>query len=494
MEQEPQNKKHKKKVSLLVYITSLIIMLIVGVVGTLSFSRLMDINQENTAQESAQNTDANSTSQSTELKQIDELYSILCTNYFEEVDSEVLIEGALEGMAGAIGDPYTAYLDASESTSLQEDTQGEFEGIGAEVMKEGEFVRIVSPITGSPAEKAGLQANDKIIAIDGESVADLSLQEAVALIRGPKDSEVELSLQRSEDEFSVKIIRDAIPVESVVYELDKSDPSIGYIQITNFNRPTYEELVTAIEELDSKGAEKYVFDVRGNPGGLLDIALQMSNIFVEDGKPLMQSEIRGEDPIIYTADSEQYGSFKFDQKAVLLIDEGSASASEILAGAMSESADIPLIGQTTFGKGTIQNVVPLTGNGEVKYTTGKWLTAKGTWINEKGIIPDVEIAMPEYQSLLLINSEKTYKSDDSSNEVKNLNAVLNALGYEVDKTSSLFNEQTVEAVKSFQQENEIDVDGVVTGATSNTLVEALRTLIEKNDTQYNEAIKYLQSK
>lgn len=361
-------------------------------------------------------------------------------------------------------------------------------------MKEGEFVRIVSPITGSPAEKAGLQANDKIIAIDGESVADLSLQEAVALIRGPKDSEVELSLQRSEDEFSVKIIRDAIPVESVVYELDKSDPSIGYIQITNFNRPTYEELVTAIEELDSKGAEKYVFDVRGNPGGLLDIALQMSNIFVEDGKPLMQSEIRGEDPIIYTADSEQYGSFKFDQKAVLLIDEGSASASEILAGAMSESADIPLIGQTTFGKGTIQNVVPLTGNGEVKYTTGKWLTAKGTWINEKGIIPDVEIAMPEYQSLLLINSEKTYKSDDSSNEVKNLNAVLNALGYEVDKTSSLFNEQTVEAVKSFQQENEIDVDGVVTGATSNTLVEALRTLIEKNDTQYNEAIKYLQSK
>lgn len=494
MEQEPNKQKHTKKVSLFVYITSLIIVLIVGVIGTLSFSQLIETTPENMTQESVQDDEAGTNSQSTELNQVDELYSILLANYFEEVDPDTLIEGALEGMAGAIGDPYTAYLDASQSTSLQEDTQGEFEGIGAEVMKEGEFVRIVSPISGSPAEKAGLQANDKIAEIDGESVADLSLQEAVALIRGPKDSEVELLLQRSEEEFTVTITRDAIPVESVVYELDESDSSIGYIQITNFNRPTYEELVTAIKDLDDKGAEKFVFDVRGNPGGLLDIALQMSNIFVEDGKPLMQSEIRGEDPVVYTADSEQYGSFKFDGEAVLLIDGGSASASEILAGAMSESAGIPLIGQTTFGKGTIQNVAPLTGDGEVKYTTGKWLTANGEWINEKGISPDIEVAMPDYQTLLLINSEETYQSGDTSDEVKNLNAILKALGYDVDEASSQFNDQTVEAVKAFQNTKELDADGIVTGATSNALVEALRALIEENDTQYNEAIKYLQSK
>lgn len=494
MEQEPNKQKHTKKVSLFVYITSLIIVLIVGVIGTLSFSQLIETTPENMTQESVQDDEAGTNSQSTELNQVDELYSILLANYFEEVDPDTLIEGALEGMAGAIGDPYTAYLDASQSTSLQEDTQGEFEGIGAEVMKEGEFVRIVSPISGSPAEKAGLQANDKIAEIDGESVADLSLQEAVALIRGPKDSEVELLLQRSEEEFTVTITRDAIPVESVVYELDESDSSIGYIQITNFNRPTYEELVTAIKDLDDKGAEKFVFDVRGNPGGLLDIALQMSNIFVEDGKPLMQSEIRGEDPVVYTADSEQYGSFKFDGEAVLLIDGGSASASEILAGAMSESAGIPLIGQTTFGKGTIQNVAPLTGDGEVKYTTGKWLTANGEWINEKGISPDIEVAMPDYQTLLLINSEETYQSGDTSDEVKNLNAILKALGYDVDESSSQFNDQTVEAVKAFQNTKELDADGIVTGATSNALVEALRALIEENDTQYNEAIKYLQSK
>lgn len=494
MEQEPNKQKHTKKVSLFVYITSLIIVLIVGVIGTLSFSQLIETTPENMTQESVQDDEAGTNSQSTELNQVDELYSILLANYFEEVDPDTLIEGALEGMAGAIGDPYTAYLDASQSTSLQEDTQGEFEGIGAEVMKEGEFVRIVSPISGSPAEKAGLQANDKIAEIDGESVADLSLQEAVALIRGPKDSEVELLLQRSEEEFTVTITRDAIPVESVVYELDESDSSIGYIQITNFNRPTYEELVTAIKDLDDKGAEKFVFDVRGNPGGLLDIALQMSNIFVEDGKPLMQSEIRGEVPVVYTADSEQYGSFKFDGEAVLLIDGGSASASEILAGAMSESAGIPLIGQTTFGKGTIQNVAPLTGDGEVKYTTGKWLTANGEWINEKGISPDIEVAMPDYQTLLLINSEETYQSGDTSDEVKNLNAILKALGYEVDEASSQFNDQTVEAVKAFQNTKELDADGIVTGATSSALVEALRALIEENDTQYNEAIKYLQSK
>lgn len=493
MEQEPNEKKQSKKISLSVYISSLVIVLIIGVIGTLSFSRLLETTPESAGQDATTVSETDNTVQNSELEQVDELYSVLLTNYFEEIDPEVLVEGALEGMAGAVEDPYTEYLDVSQSTSLQETTQGEFEGIGAEVMKEGDYVRIVSPITGSPAEEVGLQANDLIVEINDEPVADLSLQEAVSLIRGPKDTEVNLLLQRDGEEFTVSITRDAIPVESVLYELDENDPSIGYVQITSFNRPTYDELITAIQELQDQGAEKFVFDVRGNPGGLLDIALKMSNIFVEDGQPLMQSQNRGEEPLVYTADSEQFGSFKFEGEAVLLINEGSASASEILAGAMSESADIPLIGQTTFGKGTIQNVAPLSGDGEVKYTTGKWLTADGEWINEKGISPDIEVEMPEYQDLLIINSEETYQSGDTSDEVKNLNAVLAALEYDVDSSSNVFNEQTQTAVEAFQAENDIPSDGVVTGETSTALTEALRTKIEENDLQYNEAVKYLQS-
>lgn len=493
MEQEPNEKKQSKKISLSVYISSLVIVLIIGIIGTLSFSRLLETTPESAEQDASTVSETENTVQNSELEQVDELYSVLLANYFEEIDPEVLVEGALEGMAGAVEDPYTEYLDVSQSTSLQETTQGEFEGIGAEVMKEGDYVRIVSPITGSPAEEAGLQANDLIVEINDEPVADLSLQEAVSLIRGPKDTEVKLLLQRDGEEFTVSITRDAIPVESVLYELDENDPSIGYVQVTSFNRPTYDELVTAIQELQEQGAEKFVFDVRGNPGGLLDVALKMSNIFVEDGQPLMQSQNRGEEPVVYTADSEQFGSFKFDGEAVLLINEGSASASEILAGAMSESADIPLIGQTTFGKGTIQNVAPLSGDGEVKYTTGKWLTADGEWINEKGISPDVEVEMPEYQNLLVINSEEKYQAGDTSDEVKNLNAVLAALEYNVDSSSNVFNEQTQSAVEAFQSENDISSDGVVTGATSNALTEALRAKIEENDLQYNEAVKYLQS-
>ncbi|WP_208559953.1 S41 family peptidase [Marinilactibacillus kalidii] len=489
MEQDPDNRQ-TKKVSLTVYMLSLIVVLIVGIAGTILFVKSTDSNQEakkleNPSTEGVVASDSN-------LKQVEELYTVLSENYFEEVDSDDLVEGALEGMAGALDDPYTQYLDVSESTSLQENTNGEFEGIGAEVMKEGEYVRIVSPIGGSPAETAGLQANDLIVEIDGESVAELSLTDAVALIRGPKDSEVTLLLQRNGEEFNVTLTRDAIPVESVIYELDEDQLEIGYVRITNFNRPTYQELVDAIEDLKSQGAEKFVFDVRSNPGGLLDSALQISNIFVEDGLPLMQSQGRGEEPYVYQADSENLGDYKYDGKAVLLTNEGSASASEILAGALSESADIPLIGQTTFGKGTIQNVVPLEdGDGEVKFTTGKWLTADGEWIHEKGIAPDAEVAMPDYQNLLIVNSEETYQLGDSSDEVKNLNAVLDALGYGTSESESDFTEDTKSAVESYQSDKDLEVNGIVTGSTATNLVEDLRTLIEENDTQYKEAIKVL---
>jgi carboxyl-terminal processing protease len=262
------------------------------------------------------------------------------------------------------------------------------------------------------------------------------------------------------------------------------------VHITNFNRPTYEELVDAIEALQAEGAEEFIFDVRGNPGGLLDSALQLSNIFVENGEPLMQSQGRGEEPYVYTA-SDELGEFKLDQESVLLINGGSASASEILAGAMSQSADIPLIGTTTFGKGTIQNVLDITGDGEIKFTAGKWLTADGTWINEEGIAPDMEVEMPDYINLMLVNSEETYETGDVSEEVYNLEQILDVLDYDVGSVDFTYDEETVEAVESFQAENELDQDGIVTGDTARTLVERLRELIEANDAQYDAAVDYL---
>ncbi|WP_027108413.1 S41 family peptidase [Lacticigenium naphthae] len=472
-----------------VYIVSLIIVAVLSVVLTIWFTTGRNTSPAGpTSQETG-----TEESRSLDFASIDEAYGILKENYFQEIDDAVLIEGAITGMAESLEDPYTEYIDTDEEAMLDESISGSFEGIGAEVMKEGEFVKIVSPIPDSPAEAAGLLPNDLILEVDGESVSGLSLNEAVALIRGEKGSEVSLLIQRGENEFEVTVVRDSIPVETILYSMDEENDEIGYIQITNFSMPTYDELVQAVESLRADGAKEFIFDVRGNPGGLLSTALELSNIFVEEGDILVQEQIGTKEPFEYTATEEVYGDFKVTEPAVLLIDGGSASASEILAGAMNESADIPLIGTTTFGKGTIQNIKELSSTGEIKMTIGKWLTPSGTWVHEKGIKPTIEVEKPEYVNFLLIDSTQTYQLNDMSDEIKNLEGILAALDYDPGTVDGYFDETTKEAIQAFQSENEIEATGIVTGNTATTLVDALRSLIEENDVQYDEAKKQLES-
>ena len=244
------------------YVLSILITLVISVVGTISISRMLtdspedDSNQGIVSETTELETPSELVGIYDELQVINKLYTILKTTYFEEVDSDILIEGALEGMAAAVGDPYTEYLDTAESTSFEEAISGSFQGIGAEVMKDGEYVRIVSPIANSPAAEAGLQTNDLIVEVDGESVADLTINEAVSLIRGPEGSDVELTLIRGEEQFSMTLTRAEIPLETVFYEIDESDSSIGYVNIVNFNAPTYTETVDAIKALQDEGVEK----------------------------------------------------------------------------------------------------------------------------------------------------------------------------------------------------------------------------------------------
>lgn len=425
-----------------------------------------------------------------EFASITKMFTVLKSSYFEEVDSEVLIEGALEGMTKSIGDPYTEYLNEEEAANLEDDISGSFQGIGAEVMKEGEFVRIISPIANSPAEEAGLQPNDLVVEVEGESVAELTINEAVSLIRGPEGSEVTMLIRRGDQEFTLTLTRATIPVETVFYEIDEDDPSIGYVNIVNFNAPTYEEIVEAIQNLEADGVSKIIFDVRGNPGGLLNIALQVSNIFVPDGEPLVMTEYRDDkEPTVFTA-SDDYGTFKYEGEAVLLIDAGSASASEILAGAM-QSAGIPIYGQASFGKGTIQSILELSPTEEVKFTAGKWLTAEGNWINEEGIQPDVEVELPEYARLFVVNTSESFELGQTSPEVINLKEVLKAMGYSISETN-VYDESVEEALKNFQRENDLEVTGQVSAETARTLTDSLRSKIENNDTQYQAAFELLQ--
>lgn len=488
MNQEPNDlkpKKTKKNVTLSVYVTSLILVAVLAVGGTYF---LTEKNQNQVAVDSS-----NAAKVDQNFNKLQEVYSKLSTQFYKKVDSTKLLEGALSGMVNATGDPYTQYLDVAEATDLDSTISASFEGIGAEVMNQNDAITIVSPIAGSPAEKAGLLPNDVILKVDDHEMAGLTLNKAVSYIRGEKGTDVVLKIQRGTTTFDVTLKRDTIPVETVKSRLDEKDPTIGYIQITNFSQPTASEVEKAVKDLRGKGAKSFILDVRGNPGGLLDQALKISNMFVEDGKVLMQTKERDKKADIMKADAT-LGDFKVTEPITLLVDEGSASASEILAGALKESANTTIIGTKTFGKGTVQTVATFDDKSELKMTIAKWLTPSGQWINKKGIEPTIAIDLPTYTKLLLIDPKKTYQQNDVSDEVKNLQSVLNALGFTSNDANGYFGTGTTEAVKAFQTAHNLPSDGIVTDKTSTALIEALRELMKQNDTQYEKAVSYLQTK
>lgn len=485
-EREKNSKNHSRGIKPSVYFVSLFVVAVLSIGGTFLGLRVFDSQGSQSEPESTQVSEI-----TTSFLPIQQAYTLLKETYFMDADDETLVEGAIAGMAESLEDPYTEYLDEVETEGFSDEISGSFEGIGAEVMNYGNFIRVVSPIKNSPAEEAGLQPGDIITHVDGESIEGLSLNESVAKIRGEQGTEVILTIMREESELEVPIIRDSIPVETVYYEQDAQYPDVGYIEITSFSQPTYNDLVEAINALQNQGIEKIVFDFRSNPGGLLTSALEISNIFVPEGESIMEVEDNTGQSETYYADEEEYGSFKYEGNAVFLINEGSASASEIVAGA-AQAYNIPLVGTQSFGKGTVQSVYPLAVSGELKVTSARWLTAEGEWINEEGITPDYEVHQPDYYNLLYVNPEERYEEGQASDEVKNIKDILSALGYNVDDSDE-FNGQTTVAVQSFQTDQGLEVTGVVEGQTALALVESLQKLIQENDRQYEEAVQIIRS-
>src|SRR5690606_15594839 len=252
-------------------------------------------------------------------------YDELVGKYMDDLDKEALIDGAINGMVDAIGDPYTDYMTSEENAKFQESVTSSFEGIGAEVQELDGYVTVVSPIKGSPAEKAGVRPNDRIVTVDGENIQGMSATEAVLLIRGEKGTQVTLGIQRQgqQELIEITITRDQIPINTVYAEMLENN--IAKIQITNFSSHTLQDLSTAISDMEEQGMKSLIIDVRRNPGGFLDQALMISNLFVPEGKNLYQIEYRDGTVIPEKA----RGGKKIDVPTVVLIDGGSASASEI---------------------------------------------------------------------------------------------------------------------------------------------------------------------
>ncbi|WP_110927815.1 lmo1851 family serine protease [Bacillus massiliglaciei] len=420
--------------------------------------------------------------------EFDKLYSTYDTikdKFYEDVDEDKLVNGAINGMIDALGDPYSDYMNEEEASSFHESISSSFEGIGAEIQEQDGQIMVVSPIKNSPAEKAGIKPNDIILSVNGKSLEGLSANEAVLKIRGKKGTKVDLAIQRAgvSDPIKVKLTRDTIPLETVYAEM--MDDGIAKIQVTSFSEHTVEELEDAMDKMDKEGMKGMVLDLRGNPGGLLDQAWKMASIFVPNGEKLLQIEYRNGEKEVYK--SENNGEFK--KPVVVLVDDGSASASEIVAAAVSESAHIPLVGVKTFGKGTMQTATDFKDGSNFKYTAAKWLTPNGNWIHDKGIKPDIEVKLPDYASLPYISPDKEWKIEDSSNEIKAAETMLKETGYNPGKADGFYDAATAEAVKKFQADHDLKETGVLKDETTVSLMQELRDKISKNDTQMKRAVE-----
>ncbi len=312
------------------------------------------------------------------------------SDYVEKPDDPKLIESAINGMLTAL-DPHSAYLTPKHFRDMQVQTRGEFGGLGIEVTMESGVIKVVAPIDDTPAARAGLMSGDLITHLDKEQILGLTLQEAVDKMRGPVNAPITLTVVRkgTEDPFDVKVTRDVIHINPVKYNAEGDD--VGYIRVTTFNEQTTENLQKAVEDLKKQLGPKlkgFVIDLRNNPGGLLDQAISVSDAFLDQGAIVLT---RGRDLEETQRSNARQGDITDGQKIIVLINGGSASASEIVAGALQDHHRATILGTRSFGKGSVQTIIPLGSNGALRLTTARYYTPSGRSIQAKGIEPEVVV-------------------------------------------------------------------------------------------------------
>ena len=332
-----------------------------------------------------------------QLSLFGDVFQRVRASYVEEVEDKDLIEAAINGMLTSL-DPHSSFLPDDSFKKMQVQTTGRFGGLGIEVTMDSGFVKVVSPIDDTPAAKAGLQPEDYIIAVNDETVLGLTLNEAVERLRGPIGSEVIITVQRGQEEpFDVSIIRDEIKIKSVRSELFED---VGYIRLTTFSEQTTPGLLDAVDELRSQAGEAglagLVLDLRNNPGGLLGEAIKVSDAFLEEGEIV---STRGRDEADISHAYARPGDIAAGLPLVVLINSGSASASEIVAGALKDHNRAILMGNRSFGKGSVQSVIPMQGFGAMRLTTARYYTPSGVSIQAKGISPDIEVELARIETV-----------------------------------------------------------------------------------------------
>lgn len=415
--------------------------------------------------------------------------------YVDEVETDDLVEGAFKGVFDQL-DQYSTYFSPEEYQRYNEDAGGSFGGIGITVTKdeESDFIKVISPIEDTPGDRAGIQPNDLIIGVNGNSLKGVSLEEAVKTMRGEPGTKLRLSIQRKglTDPLEIDIIREVIEVNPVKFEI-REDGIVNF-RLKSFNEHSARDVREALNIVKEDSSVKgIVIDLRNNPGGRLDQVIDIADMFLEVGAPIVQVDYRA-----YS--DNQFGSE--DDPLVklplaVLINEGSASASEILAGALQDNGAATVIGHTSFGKGTVQSVTDLSNGGGIKLTIAEYLTANGNKVNGVGIVPDIEVNN-RYRAGDNTNADFAPMIEDEDNRLgdKGLNVYgaqerLLYLGYDIEATG-VFNEETKTQLEAFQLEMGLSVTGVLNSETRVKLYNEIdKPADEIMDDQMNKAVEVL---
>ncbi|MBI5740829.1 MAG: S41 family peptidase [Nitrospirae bacterium] len=394
------------------------------------------------------------------LKTFAETLSIVKQNYVEEVDEKELVTGAIKGMLNQL-DPHSSFMTPDIYKELQIDTKGEFSGLGIQISIKDKMLTIIAPIEDTPAFKAGVKAGDRIIKIDNEATKDITLQDAVNKMRGPKGSSVTITILREgwDKTKDFTLVRDVIQIKSVKHKV--IDEKIGYLKITQFQQKTTQELEDALTKLKKEDITSLILDMRNNPGGLLNGAVEVASPFMQEGKLVVYIKGRsGDKQEFFTIRTKQV-----DYPMVVLVNEGSASASEIVAGALQDAGRAVVLGTQTFGKGSVQTVIPLSDGSALRLTTARYYTPKGRSIQTTGITPDIVVKqkMKEEAKTHPVIREKDLKQHLKNDVAKE----------DVEKAPE---------VKD-QDEEKIDIE----------TVESPSELTEEDDTQLQRAVDLLKT-
>lgn len=342
-----------------------------------------------------------------ELKEFVDTYNDIVNNYYDKVNKEELIDAGIKGMINYLDDPYATYFDGTSSTNFNQTLEGNYEGVGIEVTLDNSKVKITKVFADTPAKKAGIKVGDYITKVNGESVEGKSLSDVVSLIKNAKNKEVEITITRDNQEKAMKVTRTTVDMpytSSKVYE--ENGKKIGYLKIEMFSNNITKQVKKELDSLKKKNIDKLVIDVRDNPGGYLTQVTEILSLFMTKKDVIYQLQTKNNKEKVYGTSSKA----TYNYPVVVLINENSASASEILASAFKETYNAEIVGVNSYGKGTVQKTGDLNNGDTIKYTVQKWLTPKGKWINEKGVTPtkEVKLELKENETL----------TEDNDNQLK----------------------------------------------------------------------------